>query len=102
MASVLLCQKPLKGDDPEIRLLAVVPDFRARGIAQQLMDECEVRVGRMGKTHVVLHTTHLMSIARKWYERSGYLRFEAIDICAVPGCSRNEICEGSLKQADSQ
>jgi ribosomal protein S18 acetylase RimI-like enzyme len=85
VASVLLCRKPLKGDAPEIRLLAVLPHLRDHGIARQLMDECEFRVRRMGKTRVVLHTTHLMSIARQWYERSGYVRFEAIDFYPVPG-----------------
>ena len=85
VASVLLCQRPLKGDDPEIRLLAVLPHLRGRGIARQLMDECELRVNRMGKTRVLLHTTHLMSIARHWYERSGYVRFEAIDFYPVHG-----------------
>jgi ribosomal protein S18 acetylase RimI-like enzyme len=85
VASVLLCHKSFKGDDPEIRLLAVLPDFRKHGIARQLMDECERRVGRTGKTRVVLHTTHLMSTARRWYERSGYFRFEAIDFSPVPG-----------------
>lgn len=85
VASVLLCRRPLKGDDPEIRLLAVLPHLRTRGIARQLMDECELRVRRMGKTRVVLHTTHLMSIARHWYERAGYVRFEGIDFYPVPG-----------------
>ena len=85
VASVLLCRKPLKGDDPEIRLLAVLPHLRTRGIARRLMDECELRVRRMGQTRVVLHTTHLMSIARHWYESSGYVRFEAIDFYPVPG-----------------
>lgn len=85
VASVLLCRRPLKGDDPEIRLLAVLPDVRTHGVARQLMDECELRVRRTGKTRVVLHTTHLMSIARHWYERSGYVRFEAIDFYPVPG-----------------
>jgi len=85
VASVLLCHKSFKGDDPEIRLLAVLPDFRKHGIARQLMDECERRVGRAGKARVVLHTTHLMSTARRWYERSGYFRFEAIDFSPVPG-----------------
>ena len=85
VASVLLCRRPFKGDDPEIRLLAVLPHVRGRGIARQLMDECELRVSRMGKRRVVLHTTHLMSIARQWYERSGYRRSEAIDFYPVPG-----------------
>ena len=85
VASVLLCHKSFKGDDPEIRLLAVLPDFRKHGIARQLMDECDRRVGRTGKARVVLHTTHLMSTAHRWYERSGYFRFEAIDFSPVPG-----------------
>ena len=85
VASVLLCRKPLRGDDPEIRLLAVLPAFRARGIARQLMEECERRVSRMGTRRVVLHSTHLMSIARQWYERSGYRRYEAIDFYPAPG-----------------
>lgn len=85
VGSVLLCYRSFKGDDPEIRLLAVPPDFRRHGIARQLMDECERRVRRAGKARVVLHTTQLMSIARPWYERSGYFRFEAIDFSPVPG-----------------
>ena len=84
VGSVLLCYKSFVGDDPEIRLLAVLPAFRRHGIARQLMDECERRVRRMGKPRVVLHTTHLMSTARAWYERSGYSRFEAIDFSPVP------------------
>ena len=84
VGSVLLCYKSFVGDDPEIRLLAVLPAFRRHGIARQLMDECERRVRRMGKPRVVLHTTHLMSPARAWYERSGYSRFEAIDFFPVP------------------
>ena len=30
VASVLLCRRPLKGDDPEIRLLAVLPHLLKR------------------------------------------------------------------------
>ena len=85
VGSVLLCHRSFVGDDPEIRLLAVLPAFRGHGIARQLMDECERRVKRMGKGRVVLHTTRLMSVARPWYERSGYVRFEPIDFSPVPG-----------------
>ena len=70
VGSVLLCHRSFAGDDPEIRLLAVLPAFRGHGIARQLMDECERRVRRLGKARIVLHTTHLMSIARAWSERS--------------------------------
>ena len=85
VASVLLCHKTFKGDDPEIRLLAVLPGFRRHGIARELIDECERRVRRTGKPRVVLHTTQLMSTAGSWYERRGYFRFEAIDFSPVPG-----------------
>lgn len=46
-------------------------------------DTC--RVSRMGTRRVALHSTHLMSVARQWYERSGYRRYEAIDFSPVPG-----------------
>ena len=85
VGSVLLCHKAFNSDDPEIRLLAVLPNFRRHGIARQLMEECERRIRLMGKTRIVLHTTDLMSIARPWYERSGYVRFESIDFSPVPG-----------------
>jgi ribosomal protein S18 acetylase RimI-like enzyme len=85
VGSVLLCHKADNSDDPEIRLLAVLPNFRRHGIARQLMEECERRIRLMGKARIVLHTTDLMSIARPWYERSGYVRFESIDFSPVPG-----------------
>ena len=83
-ASVLLCQKSFNGHDPEIRLLSVSPLFRQKGLAAKLMQECEQRLASRGVKKVVLHTTHLMQIARAMYERSGYQRFEAIDFSPVP------------------
>jgi hypothetical protein len=65
------------------------------------MDECERRVRRMGKARIVLHTTHLMSIARAWYERSGYSRFEAIDFSPVPG-HKAEIHQKIVKDASAR
>src|SRR5260370_36148509 len=53
VASVLLCHKSFKGDDPEIRLLAELSNFRKHGIARPLMVELERRSGRKGKTRVV-------------------------------------------------
>src|SRR5260370_3168313 len=64
VASVLLCHKSFKGDDPEIRLLAVLPDFRKHGIARQLIDECQHPVRRTGKARDVLHTPHLIMTNR--------------------------------------
>ena len=64
VGSVLLCHRSFVGDDPEIRLLSVLPAFRRHRRARQLMDECERRVRRMVKPRVVVDTTYLMSIAR--------------------------------------
>jgi ribosomal protein S18 acetylase RimI-like enzyme len=82
--SVLLCKKSFMADEPEIRLLAVSPRFRQRGVAAELMAECERRLKARGHRTVVLHTTHLMDTARRMYERSGYVRLEALDFKPVP------------------
>lgn len=84
VGSVLLCAKSMTSDNPEIRLLAVHPDFRKLGIARHLMDECERRLTERGIRKVVLHTTSLMETARQMYERSGYIRSEENDFYPVP------------------
>lgn len=85
IGSVLLCRRSMRGDHPEIRLLAVSPSARNKGIARLLMKECESRLVERGHEKVVLHTTDLMNTARAMYERSGYTRFEAEDFSPVPG-----------------
>jgi len=84
VGSVLLCAHSMKGDWPEIRLLAVAPESRGLGVGRALMDACENRLISRGVDTVVLHTTHLMNTARAMYERSGYVRREEFDFRPVP------------------
>lgn len=57
-----------------IRLLAVHPAYRGKGVGRALMEECIRRCRRRGITTVGLHTTKLMEIARRMYERMGFKR----------------------------
>ena len=84
VGTVLLCNKSMRGNEPEIRLLAIDPSHRRQGIAKKLMTECESRVRNEGHKRVVLHTTNLMQVARKMYEGNGYERFEEIDFRPIP------------------
>lgn len=84
--SVLLCDPKdslTQHELPEMRLLAVPPEFRNQGIAGLLIDECERRANKSGG--LTLHTTRLMTTARKMYERRGYTRFPETDFEPVPG-----------------
>lgn len=84
VGSVLLCKQSFNSAEPEIRLLAVDPAYRQKGIAKALMNECERRLAERGHKQVVLHTTSLMQTARAMYERNGYTRYEKIDFSPVP------------------
>lgn len=55
-----------------LRMLAVSPQHRGRGIGRQLSWEC-VRRAKQDKASVVaLHTSELMVAARRMYERLGF------------------------------
>jgi|688.fasta_scaffold1088353_1 ribosomal protein S18 acetylase RimI-like enzyme len=64
---------------PEMRLLAIAPSARNRGIAAQLINECEERARKEGFSAITLHTTSLMVTAKSMYERRGYKRYPEID-----------------------
>ena len=59
---------------PEVRLLAVAPAARGRGIGGALMRECIQRTRASGATALSLHTTDLMRVAKAMYERMGFVR----------------------------
>lgn len=59
-----------RGDDLEVRMLAVLPQARGRGVAQALMR----RVEGYATTQVVLSTAPTMRAAQRLYERLGYAR----------------------------
>lgn len=62
-----------------VRLLAVHPSARGKGIGRQLMEVC-IRLAReSGHRRVVLHTTEAMRVAWDMYERMGFQRLPVLD-----------------------
>ncbi|HEY9713739.1 MAG TPA: GNAT family N-acetyltransferase [Chroococcales cyanobacterium] len=74
----------VKNPFPEMRLLAVPPEHRNRGLAGRLIEFCEQRAVESGWKTITLHTTVLMQTAKQMYERRGYIRYTDIDFEPVP------------------
>ncbi|KGX84880.1 GNAT family N-acetyltransferase [Pontibacillus marinus] len=66
-------------DYPEIRVLAVSPDARGKGVAKALIDECIKRAKAQGYNLIGLHTGEFMSDAISLYERYGFERLPQHD-----------------------
>jgi len=64
---------------PEIRLLAVTPNARGQGIGQSLAQECIRRARDAGARAIALHTSDMMQVAMRMYERLGFARDPARD-----------------------
>ncbi len=62
-----------------IRLLAVKPRARKRGIGKALTQECIERTKRLKHNRILLHTTDAMKTAWKMYENIGFLRWPELD-----------------------
>ena len=69
---------------PEVRLLAVAPAVRGKGVGEALMRECIRRTRRSGATTLALHTTDLMRAAMRLYTRMGFQREPALDFHPRP------------------
>jgi GNAT superfamily N-acetyltransferase len=85
MGSVIYCEPGgvlVSNKFPEMRLLAVPPQFRNQGLAGVLIEACERRAADVGT--LTLHTTRLMTTAKAMYERRGYVRYPEIDFEPVP------------------
>jgi ribosomal protein S18 acetylase RimI-like enzyme len=67
-----------------IRLLAVHPDARGRGVGRSLTAECIRRARAGGSVAVGLHTTEFMAVARAMYERMGFVRVPDLDFWPIP------------------
>ena len=67
-----------------IRLLAVHPDYRGRGIGRALMEECIRRCRERGTKTIGLHTTELMKVARAMHEQIGFERIPEFDFHPAP------------------
>ena len=70
---------------PEVRLLAVAPSARGRGVGAALMNECIHRARSAGATALTLHTTDVMQAAMRLYERLGFERAHDLDLEPAPG-----------------
>jgi len=69
---------------PEVRLLAVPPAGRGRGIGEALMGECARRARLWGADVLALHTTDRMQAAVRLYERLGFQRAPELDFRPAP------------------
>ena len=72
------------GDYSGIRILAVPPDHRGRGLGRLLTEECIRRSRALGVRYVGLHTTEFMSVAKAMYERMGFERIPEFDFKPAP------------------
>src|SRR5690349_4807658 len=83
---------------PEVRLVAVDPKARGRGVARALVDECIRRARASGATAVGLHSSRSMRAALRLYERMGFVRDPERDF-QPPGA---ELVEGYLLRLDEE
>jgi GNAT superfamily N-acetyltransferase len=70
---------------PEVRLLAVAPSERGGGIGAALMRECVRRARGAGAPALTLHTTDMMRVAMRLYERLGFVAVPELDLHPAPG-----------------
>jgi ribosomal protein S18 acetylase RimI-like enzyme len=68
-----------------VRLLGVLPEYRGRGIGRALMEECIKRCRNSGIHTLGLHTSELMDVARRMYEKMGFRRIPELDHHPAPG-----------------
>ncbi|MFE4813361.1 GNAT family N-acetyltransferase [Peribacillus simplex] len=66
-------------DYPEIRMLAVTPQARHKGVAEALIKECIRRTKVNGSQYIGLHTADFMKTAMRLYERMGFVRLPQFD-----------------------
>lgn len=71
--------------EPEVRLLAVAPEARGQGVGVTLMRECIGRARQSGATALTLHTTDIMRVAMRLYDRMGFGRAPELDFHPAPG-----------------
>ncbi|MDQ3877571.1 MAG: GNAT family N-acetyltransferase [Actinomycetota bacterium] len=67
-----------------IRLLAVGPSARGKGVGRTLTEACIDRSRSDGAVAIGLHTTQEMAVARAMYERMGFVRAPAYDFQPGP------------------
>lgn len=70
---------------PEVRLLAVDPAARGRGVGEALMRACIARARAAGAGALTLHTAPMMAAAMRLYARLGFVRVRELDFEPAPG-----------------
>ncbi len=70
---------PWPSDWAGIRLLGVRPGIRGKGVGSALMNECVRRCRTAGLRVIGLHTTVAMDVARRLYEKMGFVRTPEYD-----------------------
>jgi GNAT superfamily N-acetyltransferase len=76
--------EPARPPWPEVRLLAVAPAGRGRGVGEALMRECVRRARAAGAPVLTLHTTDMMRAAVRLYERMRFVRAPELDLRVAP------------------
>jgi GNAT superfamily N-acetyltransferase len=71
-------------DESGMRMLAVHPDARGRGVGRLLAQACLDRARATGRARLVLHTTRAMTAAHRVYQGLGFARTPERDI-PTPG-----------------
>lgn len=66
-------------DHSGVRLLAVAPSSRGKGIGRLLTEECIARSRENGAASLLLHNMEMMSVAAGLYERMGFVRVPDLD-----------------------
>jgi ribosomal protein S18 acetylase RimI-like enzyme len=63
-------------DDQEagMRMLAVAPEWRRRGVGRALVEACIARARSEGRTRLSLHTMPTMTAAHELYQTLGFRR----------------------------
>jgi ribosomal protein S18 acetylase RimI-like enzyme len=64
---------------PEVRMLVVAPEFRKKGIAQALVQQCIDFSKEKGYPFIGLHTAKYMEGAIQLYKKVGFERIPALD-----------------------
>ena len=75
---------PGQGRWPEVRLLAVAPAARGKGVALALMQECVRRAREAGSDALTLHTMPRMQSALRLYTRMGFQPAPELNFHPVP------------------
>jgi GNAT superfamily N-acetyltransferase len=77
-------QTPFPSTWAMFRLLAVALDRRGTGLGRLLTETCLSRARTLGATHLALHTSDVMALARAMYLRMGWQRAPQYDFYPTP------------------